>query len=229
MEQIGFIGFYDKKDILLNIGKIFSYLGKKTLVVDATMMQRMRYIVPNVSANNSITYVSEYQGTDVAVGFMNLGQIAQYLGANQLNYDFVIIDSDNIQTMYSFMIPNMKKIFYVTSYDKFEVEKSKELFANINRPMILTKVAISSNLNADESNFLVHTLENNYIKFDKDKEVLFEDSDKNRAVILQSQLVNEISFKKFTNTYKDSLEYITALISEGDIQQSEIRSIIRKY
>ena len=229
MEQIGFIGFYDKKDILLNIGKIFSYLGKKTLIVDATMMQRMRYIVPNVSANNSITYVSEYQGTDVAVGFMNLGQIAQYFGANQLNYDFVIIDSDNIQTMYSFMIPNMKKIFYVTSYDKFEVEKSKELFANINRPMILTKVAISSNLNADESNFLVHTLENNYIKFDKDREVLFEDSDKNRAVILQSQLVNEISFKKFTNTYKDSLEYITALISEGDIQQSEIRSIIRKY
>ena len=229
MEQIGFIGFYDKKDILLNIGKIFSYLGKKTLVVDATMMQRMRYIVPKVSANNSITYVSEYQGTDVAVGFMNLGQIAQYLGANQLNYDFVIIDSDNIQTMYSFMIPKMKKIFYVTSYDKFEVEKSKELFANINEPMILTKVAISSNLNADESNFLVHTLENNYIKFDKDKEVLFEDSDKNRAVILQSQLVNEISFRKFTNTYKDSLEYITALISEGDIQQSEIRSIIRKY
>lgn len=229
MEQIGFIGFYDKKDILLNIGKIFSYLGKKTLIVDATMMQRMRYLVPKVSANNSITYVSEYQGSDVAVGFMNLGQIAQYLGANQLNYDFVIIDSDNIQTMYSFMIPNMKKIFYVTSYDKFEVEKSKELFANINRPMILTKVAISSNLNADESNFLVHTLENNYIKFDKDREVLFEDSDKNRAVILQSQLVNEISFKKFTNTYKDSLEYITALISEGDIQQSEIRSIIRKY
>ena len=229
MEQIGFIGFYDKKDILLNIGKIFSYLGKKTLIVDATMMQRMRYIVPNVSANNSITYVSEYQGTDVAVGFMNLGQIAQYFGANQLNYDFVIIDSDNIQTMYSFMIPNMKKIFYVTSYDKFEVEKSKELFANINEPMILTKVAISSNLNADESNFLVHTLENNYIKFDKDKEVLFEDSDKNRAVILQSQLVNEISFRKFTNTYKDSLEYITALISEGDIQQSEIRRIIRKY
>ena len=84
MEQVGFIGFYDKKDILLNIGKVFSYLGKRTLIVDATMMQKMRYVVPKVSANNSITYVSEYQGTDVAVGFMNLGQIAQYLGTNQL-------------------------------------------------------------------------------------------------------------------------------------------------
>ena len=229
MEQIGFIGFYDKKDILLNIGKIFSYLGKKTLIVDATMMQRMRYLVPKVSANNSITYVSEYQGTDVAVGFMNLGQIAQYLGTNQLNYDFIIIDSDNIQTMYSFMIPSMKKIFYVTSYDKFEVEKSKELFENFNRPLQLTKVIISSNLNANEDKYLVHTLENNLIKFDRKVEVLFEDTDRNRAATLQSQLVQNISFKNYTSTYKDSLEYLAALIAEGMVSQSEIKSVIKKY
>lgn len=229
MEQIGFIGFYDKKDILLNIGKIFSCLGKRTLVVDATMMQRMRYIVPKVSANNSITYVSEYEGTDVAVGFMNLGQIAQYLGTDHLNYDFIIIDSDNIQTMYSFMIPNMKKLFYVTSFDKFEIEKSKELFENINKPLQLTKVIISSNLAADEDKYLVHTLENNLIKFDRNIEVLFEDTDRNRAAILQSQLVQNITFKNYTNTYKDSLEYLAALIAEGIVLQSEIKSVIRKY
>jgi len=229
VEQIGFIGFYDKKDILLNIGKIYSCIGKRTLVVDATMMQRMRYIVPNVSANHSITYVSEYEGTDVAVGFMNLGQIAQYLGTNQLNYDFIIIDSDNIQTMYSFMIPSMKKIFYVTSYDKFEVEKSKELFENFNRPLQLTKVIISSNLNANEDKYLVHTLENNLIKFDRKVEVLFEDTDRNRAATLQSQLVQNISFKNYTSTYKDSLEYLAALIAEDMVSQSEIKSVIKKY
>jgi len=229
VEQIGFIGFYDKKDILLNISKIYSCIGKRTLVVDATMMQRMRYIVPNVSANHSITYVSEYEGTDVAVGFMNLGQIAQYLGTNQLNYDFIIIDSDNIQTMYSFMIPGMKKIFYVTSYDKFEVEKSKELFENFNRPLQLTKVIISSNLNANEDKYLVHTLENNLIKFDRKVEVLFEDTDRNRAATLQSQLVQNISFKNYTSTYKDSLEYLAALIAEGMVSQSEIKSVIKKY
>lgn len=211
------------------MGKIFSYLGKKTLIVDATMMQRMRYIVPKVSANNSITYVSEYQGTDVAVGFMNLGQIAQYLGTNQLNYDFVIIDSDNIQTIYSFMMPRMKKVFYVTSFDKFEIEKSKELFANIKNPMNLIKVVISSNLDAKEDEYLVHTLESNLITFNKKNEVLFEDSDKNRAVTLQSQLVQEILFKNYTNTYKDSLEYLVALVSEGVLPQSEIRRVIRKY
>jgi pyoverdine/dityrosine biosynthesis protein Dit1 len=189
----------------------------------------MRYIVPNVSANHSITYVSEYEGTDVAVGFMNLGQIAQYLGTNQLNYDFIIIDSDNIQTMYSFMIPGMKKIFYVTSYDKFEVEKSKELFENFNRPLQLTKVIISSNLNANEDKYLVHTLENNLIKFDRKVEVLFEDTDRNRAATLQSQLVQNISFKNYTSTYKDSLEYLAALIAEGMVSQSEIKSVIKKY
>ena len=229
MEQVGFIGFYDKKDLLLNIGKVFSYLGKKTLVVDATMMQRMRYVVPNVSANNSITYVSEYLGVDVAVGFMNLGQVAQYLGTNELNYDFVIIDSDNIQTMYSFMIPSMKNVFYVTSFDKFEVEKSKELLANVNQPLSLKKVIISSNLNSNEDEYLVHSLQNNFVTFDKQHEILFEDTDRNRAVILQSQLVHEIWFKNYTSTYKDSLEYLAALISEGILPQEEIKKIIRKY
>lgn len=229
MEQVGFIGFYDKKDLLLNIGKVFSYLGKKTLIVDATMMQRMRYIVPNVSANNGITYVSEYLGVDVAVGFMNLGQVAQYLGTNELNYDFIIIDSDNIQTMYSFMIPSMKNVFYVTSFDKFEVEKSKELLANVNKPLNLKKVIISSNLNSNEDEYLVHSLQNNFVTFDKQHEVLFEDTDRNRAVILQSQLVHEISFKNYTSTYKDSLEYLAALISEGVLPQAEIKKTIRKY
>ena len=124
--------------------------------------------------------------------------------------------------MYSFMIPSMKKIFYVTSYDKFEVEKSKELFENINKPLQLTKVIISSNLNANEDKYLVHTLENNLIKFDRKVEVLFEDTDRNRAATLQSQLVQNISFKNYTSTYKE-------LIAEGMVSQSEIKSVIKKY
>ena len=95
--------------------------------------------------------------------------------------------------------------------------------------MQLTKVIISSNLAADEDKYLVHTLENNLIKFDRNIEVLFEDTDRNRAAILQSQLVQNITFKNYTNTYKDSLEYLAALIAEGIVLQSEIKSVIRKY
>lgn len=65
MEQIGFIGVNDKKDLLLNIAKTITKLNKTVLIVDATMMQRLRYIVPKISSTP--TYVSEYDGVDVAV------------------------------------------------------------------------------------------------------------------------------------------------------------------
>ena len=70
MEQIGFIGVNDKKDLLLNVAKVMTKLNKSVLIVDATIMQRLRYIVPKVSSTP--TYVSEYDGVDVAVGFVNL-------------------------------------------------------------------------------------------------------------------------------------------------------------
>lgn len=229
MEEIAFIGFYDKKDILLNIGKVFSYLGRKTLIVDATITQRLRYIVPNISNNGSFSYVSNYQGSDVAVGFMNLGQIATYLGTKELNYDFILIDTDNIQTMYSFMVPKIQKIFFATSFDKYEIEKSKELLSNVNQPLLLKMLIVSSNIKNEEKEYLNHEIESNFIKFDKDIEVLFEDSDQNRAVNLQNQLTDSIIFKNYKNTYKDSLEYLCALISEGTLPQGEIKKAIRKY
>ena len=54
MEQIGFIGVYDKKDLLLNVANLMSKLNKRVLIVDATIMQRLRYIVPKISATPTI-------------------------------------------------------------------------------------------------------------------------------------------------------------------------------
>ena len=68
MEQIGFIGTYDKKDLLLNVAYTFAQNGKKVLIVDATLMQRLKYIVPKIGNTNA--YVSEFLGVDVALGFM---------------------------------------------------------------------------------------------------------------------------------------------------------------
>ena len=136
MEQIAFIGTFDKKDLLLNIAKVLTECGSKVLIVDATLMQRLKYIVPKVS-NNSITYISEYLGIDVALGFVNLESIAQYLGSNNsLPYDFVLIDTDNLQTMNSFMISRIQKIFLVTSYEQYELRRTIELLKFFNQPIL---------------------------------------------------------------------------------------------
>ena len=142
MEQIGFIGVNDKKDLLLNVAKIISKLNRSALIVDATIMQRLRYLVPKVSSTP--TYVSEYDGVDVAVGFMNLMQICNYLSTPSLNYDYVFIDTDNPQTFNSFMVPKSKKVFFSTSYDEYELQRSLEILATLRGEINLTKLIPST-------------------------------------------------------------------------------------
>lgn len=226
MVQIGFIGAYDKKDLLLNICDILNYLGKKTLIVDATSMQRLRYIVPMVSNKPTITFVSEYHQIDVALGFLNLRDIAQYLG-NDLNYDYVIIDTDNIQTLNYFMVAASKKVFFTTSYDGYDVKKGVEILNYIQNPIQVTKVILSADITANQENYLENLVKNPNITWTQEK-VEFADEINNRRVTLQNQLSNEIKLKQYSSTYKDSLEYLISLIAENDISQSDIKRAIRR-
>lgn len=226
MEQIGFIGAIDKKDLLLNIAKILTLLGKNVLIVDATMIQRLRYIVPVVSNGQSRTYISEYQGIDVALGFMNLNGIAQYLGQNP-SYDYILIDTDNIQTLNSFAMPRFNKNFFVTSYDEYEVQKGMEILKLLQIPMELYKVIMSSDITKKEEDYLDYLISQTNSKW-KSEKVMFSDFDQDRKVTLENQLTKEIRFKRYTSTYKDCLEYITSIIAGDSIKQGEIKQIIKK-
>lgn len=224
MEQIGFIGALDKKDLLLNIGKVLTNLNKSVLIVDATMAQRLRYVVPNTSSKPSNTYVSEYQGVDVAVGFMNLNSIAQFIGHN-INYDYVIIDTDAVQTVTSFGMQNFAKNFFITSYDEYELQKGIEIFRLIQFPIELYKVIISSNINNKEDEYLNYLLGQTTAKW-KEEKILFADTINDRKAALENQLTKEVNLKKYTSTYKDSLEYLISIITDGTL--GDLKRMIRK-
>lgn len=227
MEQIAFIGTYDKKDLILNIAKVLTECGLKVLVVDATLMQRLRYIVPKIS-NNSITYISEYLGIDVALGFINLNGIMQYLGnMNNIPYDYVMIDTDNIQTMNSFVIDKSKKIYVVTSYEQYELRRTIELLKYYNHPIEATKVVISADLENKQEEYFNKLLSETPVKLDSNV-IEYADTTQDRKVTLQNQLIGDLSFNHYSSTYKDSLEYHTSLIAEGRLEQSFIRKVIRK-
>ena len=55
MRKIGFIGAYDKTDMLLNIAKILTTMSKKVLIIDSTINQKAKYVVPTI--NPTISYV----------------------------------------------------------------------------------------------------------------------------------------------------------------------------
>lgn len=225
LEQIGFIGAYDKKDLLINVAKVLCNLNKKVLIVDATTMQRLRYIVPRISNATNNTYVSDYMGIDVALGFMNFNGIMQYLG-QALNYDYALIDTDNIQTLNSFMLPKIAKNFFVTSYDEYELQRGLEIFKFLQQPLEIYKLIYSANINNKEEEYLNHLLKEVNITWKKEK-IEFADTINDRKAILENQISKDVSFKKFSGTYRDSLEYLVSLIAGDYIQQSEIRKTIK--
>ncbi|MCI8621787.1 MAG: hypothetical protein HFJ50_09060 [Clostridia bacterium] len=64
MKTVGFIGGYDKLDLMLYVAKILALSEKKVLLIDASTMQKTRYVVPAI--NPTASYVTEFEGFDVA-------------------------------------------------------------------------------------------------------------------------------------------------------------------
>ena len=73
MKTVGFIGAYDKTDLIVYIARILVALGKKVLVIDATTLQKAKYIVPAISPAKS--YITDFEGIDIAVGLYNFTSI----------------------------------------------------------------------------------------------------------------------------------------------------------
>ena len=70
MKKIGFIGAYDKTDLLLNIAKVLTVMNYRVLVVDSTINQKARYVVPAIDP--TVSYITSFEDMDVAVGFNNV-------------------------------------------------------------------------------------------------------------------------------------------------------------
>ena len=58
--------------------------------------------------------------------------------------------------------------------------------------------------------------------------IYFELENGDYTVITENQRVNKIKFKRLSTQYKDSIEYISAIIAEKEISGSEIRRAIKK-
>ena len=96
MKKIGFIGVYDKIDLVLCIAKILTKADKKVLVADATKMQKSKYVVPAINPTKS--YITEFEGIDVAIGFDSIENIKQYLGIEKqedFEYDIMLVYTDD--------------------------------------------------------------------------------------------------------------------------------------
>ncbi len=208
MKTISFIGAYDKTDLLLYLAKIFTTMGKKVLIIDTTILQKAKYIVPVISPAEA--YVTSYEDIDIAVGLYNYSSIKSYLGLPEhavLTYDYIFIDVDSIEEMRNFNISETNKKYFVTGFDSYSLKRGLEILAGMGETLELKKVLFSKNISYEEEEYFNYLALGTKVKWD-DETIYFPLEQGDQGVIIENQMVQKIKFKKLTELYKESLLYI---------------------
>lgn len=227
MEKICFIGVFDKTDLLIYISRILVEMGKKVLVIDSTVNQKAKYVVPSI--NPTTSYVTEYEGVDISVGFRSYNEIKRYLGLPEnavLSYDYIFLDMDDSSLLDEFDIYNYTRKYFVTSPDLFDLKKGLEVLSGIRNPIELTKILFSNKMTQAEDEYLNFLSLGYKINWNNEK-IYFPMLSQDRDIIIENQRLSKIKFKGLSQEYKDSLIFLVQEIS-GEASGNNIKKIIKK-
>ena len=224
MKIIGFIGAYDKTDLLLNIAKILTTMNNKVLVIDSTIIQRARYVVPSIDP--TISYITSFEDIDVAVGFEDIISIQRYMGiTTDLPYDIILVDCDTAEKIKGFELERANRNYFVTAFDMYSLKRGFEILSNIAIPLNLTKVIFTQEILKEDDEYLDYIALGYRVMWDEER-IYFPLEITDYEAILENQRVQKIKFRKISTQYKDSLSFITQQILEQD-GDSEVRKAIR--
>ena len=130
---IGFIGYVNKSEFIINLSKILKIMNKKVLVVDGTLNKSIKYTIPtfDVAQDESIT---NFDGTDYAVGFKSIESIKEYI-CNKTSiaddYDYILLDIDNKENYEYFKDENISKYYFFIEHTTESLFRNEELLRKI--------------------------------------------------------------------------------------------------
>lgn len=224
MKKIGFIGAYDKTDLIINMAKIMTVMGNRVLVIDSTIMQKAKYIVPVI--NPTTSYITNFEDIDIAVGFNSIEQIEQYLGitSEEMNYNVLLIDADTNESIINYNLPNADKNFFVTAFDLYSLKKGLEILSNLEKPISLTKVLFAKEVLKEDDDYLNYLALGYKIVWDQEK-IYFPIENGDLTVLFENQRVAKIKFKRLSAQYKDSLAFM--VLEALNASESNVRRAMK--
>ena len=223
MEKVGFIGAYDKIDLIIYIAKILTVTGKKVIILDTTKKQKSRYVVPAI--NPTVSYVTEFEGIDIAVGFKCFDSVKDYLGVEkELNYDIALIDLDSVEAIENTEISITDKVYFVTAFDLYSLKKGIESVENLESPLNLTKIYFTKTFLKEEDEYL------NFLSLGKkviwnENIIYFPIESDNDVAIAENQRLGKIKYSNLTPDYKEGIAYLASDIT-GE-KAKNIKNIIK--
>lgn len=226
MKTVGFLGGYDKIDLILYMARILTLAKKNVLLIDATLNQKAKYVVPSISPTK--TYITEFEGFEVAVGFKNMDEIKDYLGVGNkpLEYDIALLDIDTQEAFENFNGAKNDRNCFVTAFDLYSLKRGLEILNSLRAPVKLTKVLFSKEMNREENDYLDFISLGYKIKWDKEI-YNFPIELGNYSVTVENQIISRIKLKGLSEHYIGSLEYLMDSLFGDEISTKEISKIIK--
>lgn len=223
MKKIAIIGGYDKSDIIIYISKILTTLNSKVLIVDTTLMQKTRFIVPTMTP--TLRYVTTYDSIDLAIGFSNEEDLKNYIGINDyLRYDYIIFDIDDAVAYDNFKILPKDEHCFLTSFDIYSVQKGLNVLRNLKQQTSILKVLVTRDPSSEESEYLDFITFNLKVKW-KEEIVYIPFDTSDLYEIYQNQRFSKIKLSGLSIAFIDSLAFLTENITP--YKDGEIRKAIR--
>ena len=201
-------------------------LGQNILVVDSTVNQRAKYVVPAI--NPTLKYITEFEGIDIAVGFSNIEDIKNYLSLSEnqdLEYDYMLVDTDKVEGFEQYNLKSADKNFFVTSFDGYSLKKGLEILCELKEVISLTKILFSEYILKEEDDYL-NFLSLGYKIIWNEYKIYFPIENGDLSVIYENQRVAKIKFKKLSVQYKDSMvDVVTGILS--NVSEGKVRKAIK--
>ena len=220
MKKIGFIGAYDKTDLIIYIAKLLVENDLKVLIIDGTILQKTRYTVPCITPSRS--YITTFEDIDIAIGFESLTEIEHYSGKTDFDYDIIFFDIDNRETFETFEMDTSDKNYFVTAFDNYSLKKGLETVGQSKEKIKMTKILFTKNMDKAEDEYLNFISFYYAVQWDKEK-IYFPFEVGDNSIIIENQRSARISYKELSPQYKDGiLEIISQIAPEvklGDVKK----------
>lgn len=216
--------------MIIYLAKILVETNKSVLIIDGTILQKARYLVPTIEAKQS--YVTNFEGIDIAIGYHNFEEVKNGLGlpvSAPINYDYILVDTDNQAGVHNFGIEGFDKNYFVSSFDIYSIKKGVEAIKAIKNPIKVSKVLYANHLNKKDDEYLNYLIGETTVEWEEEI-IFFPFEVGDQSIIYNNQRFSKIKYAGLSSQYKEQLLYMAYQILQMDeqIEYNQLRKVFKR-
>lgn len=217
MNRIVFFGAADKSHVLLVLGRLLAEMDHKVLLVDSTMAQAIRGYLPYATSSCAI---QEFEGMDVAFGYINGRQLEQGLTQpiTATDYDIMLLDTDHTEFVAGKEVSTYEKRVWCWDGKRSSLLRNEELLVRLclheaTTPLMFYRMlspTLKGALSEWRSDIRMHQLQWEETEFQ------FPFDEQDAAIDLENQHHGRIQLRGLSGAYKQNLLTMLQQLCECD-------------